>query len=141
MLLSSLVDYAMGRALGRTDAPGYRRAWLSISLLNNLGLLAFFKYFNFFRENFVQLADQIGWQVNAGTLEIILPVGISFYTFQTLSYTIDVYRRRLEPTESLTHYLAFVSLFSSIGCRPDRACDTSVAAVCSAANFRRTEQS
>ena len=118
MLISSLVDFTMGRALSRTVSTNHRRLWLAISLVNNLGLLGFFKYFNFFRENFVQLTQQVGWQVNAGTLEIILPVGISFYTFQTLSYTIDVYRKRLEPTASLTQYLAFVSFFPQLVAGP-----------------------
>ncbi len=118
MLISSLVDFTMGRALSRTVSTNHRRLWLAISLVNNLGLLGFFKYFNFFRENFVQFSQQLGWQVNAGTLEIILPVGISFYTFQTLSYTIDVYRGRLEPTASLTQYLAFVSFFPQLVAGP-----------------------
>ena len=118
MLISSLVDYGIGLALGRTDHPSYRRGWLWLSIVCNLGLLGFFKYFNFFADNFKQMADMIGWQLNTGTLEIILPVGISFYTFQTLSYTIDVYRRRMSPTSNLIDYLAFVSFFPQLVAGP-----------------------
>ncbi len=118
MLVSSLVDYGIGLALGRTDNLLHRRGWLWLSIICNLGLLGFFKYFNFFADNFQQMANAIGWQLNTGTLEIILPVGISFYTFQTLSYTIDVYRRRMSPTRNLIDYLAFVSFFPQLVAGP-----------------------
>lgn len=118
MLLSSLVDFGIGLALGRCSCDKTRRCCLGLSLVCNLGLLGFFKYFNFFQENLVRLSQAIGWQLNAGSLEIILPVGISFYTFQSLSYSIDVYRRRLEPTRSLVHYLAFVSFFPQLVAGP-----------------------
>ncbi len=118
MLLSSLVDFGIGLALGACTGDKTRRLWLGLSLAFNLGLLGFFKYFNFFHENLLRLAQAIGWQLNAGTLEIILPVGISFYTFQSLSYSIEVYRRRLEPTRNLIHYLAFVSFFPQLVAGP-----------------------
>lgn len=118
MLISSLVDYGVGLALGRTEGVGFRRCWLWLSIVCNLGLLGFFKYFNFFADSLAGLADRVGWHLNTGTLEIILPVGISFYTFQTLSYTIDVYRRKMPPTANLIDYLAFVSFFPQLVAGP-----------------------
>ncbi len=115
ILASSLVDFWVGRNL-----PGsrYKNVWLSISLATNLGLLGFFKYFNFFIENMILLLSSLGLQANPWTLKVILPVGISFYTFQTLSYTIDVYRGRLKPTESLLDFLTFVAFFPQLVAGP-----------------------
>ena len=129
MLTSSLVDYGLGLALGpsspdsdrrvsRWSGIGRRRLLLGMSLACNLGLLGVFKYFGFFVDSFQAAAGLIGWSPGAVTLEIILPVGISFYTFQTLSYTIDVYRGRLVPTRNLVDYLAFVSFFPQLVAGP-----------------------
>ena len=118
MLVSSLIDYGIGLAMGRTDVSRQRKLLLGLSIVCNLGLLGFFKYFNFFTANLVEMANLIGWRLNTGTLEIILPVGISFYTFQTLSYTIDIYRDRMKPTRDLTDYLAFVSFFPQLVAGP-----------------------
>ena len=129
MLTSSLVDYGLGLALGPSSPDsdrgesrwfgiGRRRLLLGMSLACNLGLLGVFKYFGFFVDSFQAAAGLIGWSPGAVTLEIILPVGISFYTFQTLSYTIDVYRGRLVPTRNLVDYLAFVSFFPQLVAGP-----------------------
>mgnify|MGYP005991447837 CR=1 FL=1 len=118
MLASSLVDYAIGWRLANTQQLSARKCLLALSLLSNLGLLAALKYFNFFLDNFTLLASGFGWQINTGTIEIILPVGISFYTFQTLSYTIDIYRRQIQPTTNLVDYLAFVSFFPQLVAGP-----------------------
>ena len=118
MLASSLVDYAIGWRIANTQPPSVRKCLLAMSLLSNLGLLATLKYFNFFLDNFALLASGFGWQINTGTIEIILPVGISFYTFQTLSYTIDIYRRQIQPTTNLVDYLAFVSFFPQLVAGP-----------------------
>jgi D-alanyl-lipoteichoic acid acyltransferase DltB (MBOAT superfamily) len=115
---STIVDYAVGRALGRTDDPIRRRRLLWASLATNLGLLATFKYFDFFTESFANLMADIGWQVDAPTLQVILPVGISFYTFQTLSYTIDVYRRELEPTRDPLAFAVYVAFFPQLVAGP-----------------------
>ena len=90
----------MGLALGKTENKLKRKLLLCASVIVNLGLLGFFKYYNFFVENFVTAFSLFGSTINAGTLEIVLPVGISFYTFQTLSYTIDLYKRKLEHSKS-----------------------------------------
>ncbi|MBQ16753.1 MAG: alginate O-acetyltransferase [Planctomycetaceae bacterium] len=125
MLTSSLVDYGLGLALGRSapdseTGTGFRRRrlLLALSLAANLGLLGVFKYFGFFVDSFQAAATLLGWSPGALTLEIILPVGISFYTFQTLSYTIDIYRGRLQPTRNLVDYLAFVSFFPQLVAGP-----------------------
>ena len=91
---------------------------LSLSLITNLGLLGFFKYYNFFVENFIEAFSLFGNSIKANSLDIILPVGISFYTFQTLSYTIDVYRRKLSPTEDFISFAAFVSFFPQLVAGP-----------------------
>lgn len=118
MLASSLVDYAIGIRLTKTEGIVGRRVLLSLSLLSNLGLLGVFKYFNFFADNFQVVASQLGWEVDSTTLRIILPVGISFYTFQTLGYTIDAFRRKIEPCRNLIDYLAFVSFFPQLVAGP-----------------------
>jgi D-alanyl-lipoteichoic acid acyltransferase DltB (MBOAT superfamily) len=88
------------------------------SILVNLGLLGFFKYYNFFLANFVDAFSFFGHEIGASSLKIVLPVGISFYTFQTLSYTIDVYRRKLEPTHDFVAFAAFVSFFPQLVAGP-----------------------
>jgi D-alanyl-lipoteichoic acid acyltransferase DltB (MBOAT superfamily) len=118
ILFSSLVDYFIGARLCRTDGVVQRRIYLGISLVSNLGLLAVFKYFGFFADSLQILAQNLGWSFHSVTLNIVLPVGISFYTFQTLSYTIDIYRRQLKPSKNLIDYLAFVSFFPQLVAGP-----------------------
>jgi len=118
IIFSTLVDYSIGRRLEMEDDKKKRKylLWLSISI--NLGLLGFFKYYNFFLENFIDAFTLFGFSLQASSLNIILPVGISFYTFQTMSYTIDVYRRKLEPTRDLIAFGAFVSFFPQLVAGP-----------------------
>jgi len=116
ILISTLCDFLVGQGLKRTDDHRRRRYLLLTSLVVNLGILGFFKYYNFFIESFETLLSPLGW--NLGTLNIILPVGISFYTFQTLSYTIDVYRRRLTPCEDLPDFALFVGFFPQLVAGP-----------------------
>jgi len=85
LVFSSLLDYAVGRALDRCTHPGHRKLWLALSLATSLGLLGFFKYYNFFIDSAAVLLAQLGLSVEPRTLDIVLPVGISFYTFQTMS--------------------------------------------------------
>ena len=118
ILVSSLVDYAIGNYLGKTQSFTKRNFALTLSLTSNLGLLGIFKYFGFFADNLRLMAEGLGWSVHPVTLNIILPVGISFYTFQTLSYTIDIYRKQLQPANSLVDYLAFVSFFPQLVAGP-----------------------
>lgn len=118
MLGSSLIDFAIGLRLAKSERLSSRRCLLGVSFIANLGLLGLFKYFNFFTENFQWMASQAGWEVGPTTLNMILPVGISFYTFQTLGYTIDVYRNKIEPSRNLIDYLAFVSFFPQLVAGP-----------------------
>ena len=114
ILFSTLIDYFIGTRLHNEQDNGKRKILLWISILMNLGFLGFFKYFNFFLDNFVSAFSFFGLPIHANSLNIILPVGISFYTFQTLSYTIDIYRKKLKPTKSFISFLAFVSFFPQL---------------------------
>ena len=99
-------------------SPGRRRLLLWCSLGTNLGMLGFFKYANFFVDSFVDVLSDLGITVSATPLSIILPVGISFYTFQTMSYSIDIYRRVLEPTDRLLDFALFVGFFPQLVAGP-----------------------
>ena len=118
ILFSTVVDYLIGQRLRTEDKQSKRKILLWISITVNLGFLGFFKYYNFFLENFVDAFSLFGMQINANSLNIILPVGISFYTFQTLSYTIDVYKRKLEPTKDFMAFSAFVCFFPQLVAGP-----------------------
>jgi alginate O-acetyltransferase complex protein AlgI len=118
IVISSLVDYTVGFQLQKTDKFSLRRILLVVSLIVNIGLLGFFKYFDFFSESFIELLNLFGIQGSIHTLNIILPVGISFYTFQTLSYTIDIYRKQIEPTKDPIAFFAFVSFFPQLVAGP-----------------------
>jgi len=118
ILFSTLVDYTIGRRLLNEESQRKRKILLWISILVNLGFLGFFKYYNFFLDNFITAFSFFGTPINAQGLNIILPVGISFYTFQTLSYTIDVYKRKLEPTKDFIAFTAFVSFFPQLVAGP-----------------------
>ena len=118
ILFSTVVDYLIGQQLRIEKQQSKRKVLLWTSIIVNLGFLGFFKYYNFFLENFVEAFSLFGMQVNANSLNIILPVGISFYTFQTLSYTIDVYKKKLEPTQDFIAFSAFVCFFPQLVAGP-----------------------
>jgi len=118
MLASSGIDYVSGLFLGRSTSPRGRRWWLAASLLSNLGILGFFKYYNFFVESGAQFLGWLGLPVSDHTLAIVLPAGISFYTFQALSYTIDVYRRKLAPVTSPLDFVLFIAFFPQLVAGP-----------------------
>ena len=118
LLASSLIDFMAGRALGRTTHKTKRKAWLYTSILWNLGVLFAFKYFNFFVEGFHQLFATEGVSTTYSIWNVIIPLGLSFYTFQTMSYTVDVYRKRIGPTGSLLEFLCFVSFFPQLVAGP-----------------------
>ncbi len=118
IVFSTLIDYAVGRALASELKQSKRKVLLWLSILVNLGFLGFFKYFNFFLDNFVTAFTFFGGEVSMRALNIVLPVGISFYTFQTLSYTIDVYKRKLEPTNDVVAFAAYVSFFPQLVAGP-----------------------
>ncbi|MCK7591669.1 MBOAT family protein [Subsaxibacter sp. CAU 1640] len=118
IFFSTIVDYVIGRSLKSEENQKRRKLLLSISIIVNLGFLGFFKYYNFFLDNFITAFSFFGSEIKANSLNIILPVGISFYTFQTLSYTIDVYRRKLEPTNDFIAFSAFISFFPQLVAGP-----------------------
>jgi alginate O-acetyltransferase complex protein AlgI len=118
ILFSTLVDYSVGIGLLKQENQAKRKLLLLTSILVNLGFLGFFKYYNFFLDNFISAFSFFGMPLKANTLNIILPVGISFYTFQTLSYSIDVYKRKLEPTKDFIAFAAFVSFFPQLVAGP-----------------------
>jgi len=118
ILFSTVVDYTVGRKLRIEDNKKKRKVLLWISIIVNLGFLGFFKYYNFFLDNFITAFSFFGTALKASSLNIILPVGISFYTFQTLSYTIDIYKRKLEPTKDFFVFSAFVSFFPQLVAGP-----------------------
>ena len=95
LAISTLIDFTIGPALYRAVTPGRRKLLLAISVCANLGILGFFKYYDFFAASFAELLHLVGMNPDPLTLDILLPVGISFYTFQTMSYTIDIYRGKL----------------------------------------------
>ncbi len=123
LALSTLVNFYIGRALGRS--PGItprgrleRTLLLSLSVVFNLALLGFFKYYNFFVDNFLDILGLFGFQPDVPTLKVILPLGVSFYTFKALSYTIDIYREKLEPASSLLDFAVFVAFFPQLVAGP-----------------------
>lgn len=118
ILISTFVDYGIGLLLRNENDPLRRKILFWISIVTNIGILGFFKYYNFFLESFISAFSIFGMPIQANTLNIILPVGISFYTFQTLSYSIDVYRRKLEPTTDFMAFTAFVSFFPQLVAGP-----------------------
>lgn len=115
---STLVDYFLGIKMHESVKGKYKKLFLYLSLAMNLGLLGFFKYFNFFVDSFITALDSVGIAMDTWSLNIILPVGISFYTFQTLSYSIDIYKGKITPTKDLIGFAAFVSFFPQLVAGP-----------------------
>ncbi|MBK7036399.1 MAG: MBOAT family protein [Bacteroidetes bacterium] len=111
LLFSTLLDYLSGLKIEKAKNKNHKKFWFYLSIIINLGFLGFFKYFNFFAESFGELLSQFGLQVNPWTLKVILPVGISFYTFHGLSYVIDIYKGRIKAERSFLIYGVFVSFF------------------------------
>ena len=119
IIFSTLTDYFIGLGLGKPQVkPKTRQVLLFTSIIVNLGILGLFKYYNFFLENITNVFSFLGKDIQANSLNIILPVGISFYTFQTLSYSIDVYRRNIKPAKDLIAFSAFVSFFPQLVAGP-----------------------
>lgn len=118
LFITTVIDYFVAVGLGKVTEPKRRKLLISASIAANLSLLGFFKYYNFFVDNFVTMFSWFGAKPDVFTLTIILPAGISFYTFQTMSYTIDVYREKLKPTKDFIAFAAFVSFFPQLVAGP-----------------------
>jgi alginate O-acetyltransferase complex protein AlgI len=118
ILLSTCIDYVAGMRITSLRGPKGRRRWMLVSVIGNLSILGFFKYFNFFADSLSDLARVAGLSVGHSTLEIVLPVGISFYTFQTMSYTLDIYAGKLKASKSVLDVALFVAFFPQLVAGP-----------------------
>ena len=118
ILFSTIIDYYLGIKIEKSTHNKQKKNLLLLSIISNLGLLFIFKYFNFFLESFITVSSLIGFQANLTLLNIILPVGISFYTFQTLSYTIDVYRGKISATRDWILFASYVTFFPQLVAGP-----------------------
>lgn len=115
---STCMDYFFGKTISRTEDQKKRKLILICSLVMNLGFLGFFKYFNFFIDSFASMMHAFGLNPSITTLNIILPVGISFYTFQSLSYTVDIYRKEIPPELDFLKFATFIALFPQLVAGP-----------------------
>ncbi|MES9851634.1 MAG: MBOAT family O-acyltransferase [Candidatus Thiodiazotropha sp. L084R] len=118
IFISTVVDYFVALKVANSNDEKSRKQFLLLSICTNLGFLGFFKYYNFFSNEFAVMLSSFGMDVSLPVLNIILPVGISFYTFQTLSYTIDTYRKKVEPTDRFLDFALYVSFFPQLVAGP-----------------------
>lgn len=116
--ISTVVDWTAGKKLAVLEDKRKRKLWLLLSMIVNLGFLAFFKYGNFLLENFTSIVNSMGWDFQARPMDIILPMGISFYTFQTMSYTIDMYQRKGERARTFLDFALYVTFFPQLVAGP-----------------------
>ena len=118
IVLSSMIDYTIGLGLDKAEKPGTRKALLIASIVVNLGVLAIFKYFNFFLTNIDAALGYSGMEATGWRLDLLLPVGISFYTFQTMSYSIDLYRGKIEVCRNPLKFFVYVAFFPQLVAGP-----------------------
>ncbi len=118
ILITSVSSYVCGLMLERLRQPRRRKFAVAANVVLNLGILGCFKYLNFFIDSFVSVLDILGWHADKPLLQVVLPVGISFYTFQSLSYVLDVYRRKIEATRDAIAFLAYISFFPQLVAGP-----------------------
>jgi alginate O-acetyltransferase complex protein AlgI len=135
LILSTVVDYACALWVDRVENPRRRRVVVALSMILNLGMLGYFKYYNFFAESLQAVLARAGLSISLGHLEVVLPIGISFYTFQSMSYVIDVYRRELKPTRNLIQFATFVSFFPHLVAGPIMRPTSLLPQVCSRRRF------
>ena len=113
LLASTIIDFYVVQHMATRNSESSRKSWLSLSIFLNLGLLAYFKYSNFFVENLQDIFSKLGWS-SFGWIEVVLPIGISFYTFQTLTYSIDVYRKTHAPLKKVSDYVLYITMFPQL---------------------------
>lgn len=118
IFISTITDYYCGQKIFSSNTLKLKKQYLTISIVVNLTILGFFKYWNFFIESFSSSLELVGFHSNFSTLSIILPVGISFYTFQTMTYSIDIYRGKLQPTYDFLNFGLFVAYFPQLVAGP-----------------------
>lgn len=138
ILASTIVDYLVGLAIHRNDHDDTKRKfYLWISIIFNVSLLGFFKYYNFFADSFLEMFQLFGYSIKSTwTLRIILPVGISFYTFQTMSYALDIYYRRIEPTRNFLSFATFVAFFPQLVAGPIERASNLLSQITSSRKFK-----
>ena len=142
ILISTTVDYFCGARIYLASRPKAKKKYLILSIATNLGLLGFFKYFNFFVDSMAILLENVGMTVHLPTLQIVLPVGISFYTFQTMTYSIDIYRGKLRPTRRFDDFALFVAFFPQLVAGPIERAHNLLPQICQPRQFdhRRLSQ-
>ena len=128
LVLSTAMDFACGLAVDRIENPRKRKLFVALSMALNLGMLGYFKYFNFFAESFQVALQRAGLHVSMTQLNVVLPIGISFYTFQSMSYVIDVYRKHIKPTQEPPGVRDVRLVLPAPGCRADHEADDSPSA-------------
>ena len=111
LIASTSLDYYTGLKIADASTKENKRFWLWLSITINLGFLGLFKYYNFFPSSFIDALSAVGWKADLGSINIILPVGISFYTFHGLSYVIDLYKDKIKPEKDIINYAVFVCFF------------------------------
>jgi alginate O-acetyltransferase complex protein AlgI len=116
--VSTATDYVLARGMEASDSPRWRKLMLGISVVGNLGLLVYFKYANFFLASLQQALHAVGAQASLPVLSVILPIGISFYTFEAINYTVDVYRRRVPAEHNLANFMLFITFFPHLVAGP-----------------------
>lgn len=136
LVISTVMDYGCGLAVDRIEEPRKRKLYVALSMVLNLGMLGYFKYFNFFAESLHELLARAGLPVPLAHLNVVLPIGISFYTFQSMSYVIDVYRRDIKPTRNFIEFATFVSFFPHLVAGPIMRPTTLLPQVASPRRFR-----
>ena len=140
IILSTFVDYLVGLRIHNSDNKKIRKTWLWVSIIFNLGLLGFFKYFNFFIDSWLNLLSSVGYDAQSvWTLQIILPVGISFYTFQTMSYSLDVYFKKLEPTSDFVSFASYVAFFPQLVAGPIERASNLLPQILQTRSFKDTQ--
>ena len=140
LVLSTVVDYVAGRCIEVAKRPRTRRAWLAVSVVTNLGLLGTFKYYDFFATSAARLLESLGLSVQPALLHVVLPVGISFYTFQTLAYSIDVYRGRIAAERSIVRFAALVAFFPQLVAGPIERAERLLPQIAARPIFRWSDQ-
>ncbi len=136
IILSTGVDYSVGLKIFNSDNQIIRKRWLWVSVIFNVGLLGFFKYFNFFIDSWIDMVSLTGYTIKSTwTLRVILPVGISFYTFQTMSYSFDIYYKKLKPTKDFLSFATFVGFFPQLVAGPIERASNLLSQILNKRNF------
>lgn len=139
LIFSTLLDYFSGQKIHESKSVSEKKLWLSLSIGINLSLLGFLKYANFFIENTISLAQTFGYQLPIHTLQIMLPIGISFYTFHGISYLIDIFKEKTQPEKSIINYSLFVSFFPLLVAGPIERSNHLLPQICKKRTFNRAQ--